>query len=231
MKYLALFRKELREATPWLVLAALAMLLIGGLLAQNMRGREPRFRRYRHGQPDSTLRLHTLSRKSVLADCGPVVLLAATGLGLLLAARQFILPSLLKTWAFTVHRSVSRTGVLLVKVAATAVSLSLGVGLLWTGLFLHASRPGALQYLPRPQVLAEGWLMVALGMVVYLGAALSAISTARWYTTRIFPLAFAVGIVTLALVQWGLAWSIAVTLLALVVLGPQLLHAFLHREF
>ena len=73
--------------------------------------------------------------------------------------------------------------------------------------------------------------MVAVGMVVYFGAALSAVSTARWYTTRIFGLAFAAGIAMLALMKIGLGLSVAVTLIGMFILASQVTHAILNREF
>ena len=231
MKFLAFLRKELRDAAPFLILAVLTMLLIGGGLWR-FEIREASHRRsYWRGYPGRNRSLYYFARASELRDCAPLILLAAGGLGLLLAGRQFLVPALLKTWSFTLHRSLSPVSILLAKFATAAICLCLGVGAIWTGLFLQAMRPGALAFPPRLQVLAEGWMMVAMGMIVYLGAALSAISPARWYTTRIFGLALAVGIVSLALVQGGLVWSGAVMLVGLAVLVPQLLHAFLNREF
>ncbi|HDY65460.1 MAG TPA: hypothetical protein ENH84_04415 [Phycisphaerae bacterium] len=231
MRFVALFKKELREAAPWIILAALVMLLIcGGLVNLRMRymGGEPPYWRV---NPGRTVTLYNLFRRSELADCGPVILLTTAGLGVVLAARQFLMPISLKTWAFTIHRSASPISILLAKVAAAIVALCLGVGAVWTVLFFWASKPGALSYVPRTEVLGEGWLMVALGMVVYFGTALTFLSTARWYTTRIFPLAFATGIFILAIAQSSTAWFVGVMILGLVILASQVVHVLLNREF
>ena len=38
----------------------------------------------------------------------------------------------------------------------------------------------------------EGWLFIGLGFAIYLGIALSALNSARWYTTRFFSVIFAI---------------------------------------
>lgn len=230
MRFLKLLSKELREAAPFLILTALLVWAIGsGLLY----GASPdsSYRGHWGGRPGETLHRGDLFVRSSLGDFGPLILLAAAALGLLLAGRQFLLPSLLKTWAFTLHRAVSPLLILLAKITAAAIGLCFCVGVIWTYLFLRASQPGVVLFRPRPLVLAEGWLMVALGLVVYFGAALSAISTARWYTTRIFGLAAAAGAVLLTLVQSGITVSVIVALIGLGVLVPQVVHVFLNREY
>ena len=234
MRFVALFKKELREAAPWIILAALAMLLIcGGIISSKIRymsmgGGQIR---YSHMQPGSEVRQYYLFTKSELSDCGPVILLVAAGLGMVLAARQFLVPIFLKTWSFTIHRSASPISILLSKTLTKVTALCLGVGAVWTVLFFWASKPGAVRYLPRMVVLWEGWLYVALGMVVYFAVAIISLSTARWYTTRIFPLALALGIFILAVTQSSTVWFVGVTVLGLVILASQVVHALLNREF
>ena len=116
MRFVALFKKELRETAPWTILAAVVMLLIcGGLVSFWMKytGGEPPYWRV---EPGETVSLYDLLRRSELADCGPVILLTTAGLGVILAARQFMVPISLKTWAFTIHRSTSPISILLAKV-------------------------------------------------------------------------------------------------------------------
>jgi len=208
------------------------MLLIGGYLVWNRIDDDRRSPQeaWDH-QPGATAQGYYLLEYSELQSCGPALLLMAGALALTLAVMQFFVPGLAKTWPFTVHRAASREMVLLSKVAAAAVGLSLAVGGVWTVLFLWASRPGALHYMPEPEVLAEGWVMIAAAFVVYVGAAVSALSAARWYTTRIFPLAFGVLIAGLSLFQTGIAASLAWLAIGLVILAAQLLHRFLNGEF
>ena len=231
MRFLALFRKEMREAAPWLVLAAVATLLLGGgAVRSKIAEAQSLPRAYWPREPGGRVFPFDLLQSSGLQDCGPVVLLAAAGLGLALAVTQFLMPGLLQTWPFTLHRSASPLSILLAKAAATATALCLGVGAVWTGLFLWASRPEALRYRPDVAVLAEGWLMVATGMVVYFGAAASAQSPARWYTTRTLPLFAATGIVVLAFVATSIPGFAAAMLVGVAILAPQVLHLFLNGE-
>lgn len=234
MRFVALFKKELREAAPWMILAALAMLLFcGGNIVSEMRimsiggGQVP----YYQLQPGSNVSQFSLFTQSGLAGCGPIIWLIAIGLGMVLAARQFLVPIFMKTWAFTIHRSISPISILLSKVLTTLTALALGVGAVWTILFLWASKPGAIQYIPRVEVLAEGWLYVAFGMVPYFAVATISLSKARWYTTRLFSLAFALVIFCLVVVQSSTAWVVGVMALGLVILASQVTHALLNREF
>ena len=210
MRFIALLRKELREILPWLLLAALLMLLIGGgLLRESVRHK----------------------RQFPLSDFGPLLLSLATGLGLVVAGRQFGVPGFLKTWAFTIHRSASWATILLAKLAAASIALVLAIAVLWTVMFFYAVKHELLVRSPGMRILAEGWIYISLGLIAYLAAALVGISTARWYTTRVFPLALALGIGFVALVQTGLAYPLLVIAAGAVLLGSQVVHAFLHREY
>ncbi|GAI48504.1 unnamed protein product, partial [marine sediment metagenome] len=75
---------------------------------------------------------------------------------------------------------------------------------MWVALYWYANRP---EVFPIPQtvrVFIEGWIFIMLGLVTYLGTALSSLSTAKWYTTKIFGLAFATVIIVTTLSQWTL---------------------------
>ena len=72
---------------------------------------------------------------------------------------------------------------------------------------------------------------IGIGFVNYLGAALTIISTARWYTTRIFPLAFATGILWAFEERWSVGAAAFLITLVFVVLLAQLVMNFIQREF
>ena len=67
-------------------------------------------------------------QRDPLAELGFLLLCTSLGLGLVLAVRQFWLPGFFRTWSFTVHRSLSRHGILLAKSLAAAAALAVGVG-------------------------------------------------------------------------------------------------------
>jgi len=70
-----------------------------------------------------------------LRDFGPLLLVVSLGLGLLVGGRQFALPGFLKTWALTIHRSLSGGAILLGKLSAAAIALGSSIGLIWTLMF------------------------------------------------------------------------------------------------
>jgi len=136
-----------------------------------------------------------------------------------------------RTWSFLLHRSVTRLTILWAKLVATALAFVLSIGVVWTGLYWYACRPDLFP-IPEPvQTLINGWIYIVMGLVVYLGTALSALSTARWYTSRIFGLAFATLVALVILNQWHPV-RIGVTMaLAVAILLTQIMAAFLSREF
>lgn len=232
MKFLALLRKELREALPWMLLAAAIMLGIGGLMVNTITTSFSTPRRY-YNVPiaGELLEYYRLTPHWPLSDLGGLVLLTAMGLGLVLALRQFLLPSIFRTWAFSLHRSVSRTTILLAKLVAAGLALALCAGATWSWLFYRITQSQSLAIVPPSRIFWEGWAYVLLGLLVYLGASATALSTARWYTTKIFPVGFATLIGFLSLTQWGLGLCVLTLLVGLAILGPQLLYTFLHREY
>ncbi|MDY0356815.1 MAG: hypothetical protein RBR19_13110 [Sedimentisphaerales bacterium] len=235
MRFLALLRKELRESLPWLLLAGLLLLGVGLLAVHS----EARFAHMRHQHwsshsglgPGEIVNVYDLVRSPHLAWVAMWLAFIAPGLGLVLGVCHFWVPLFARTWSFLLHRSTSRMSILGAKLAAAILGLLISLGLVWTGLYWYACRPGLLP-IPEPiQILVVGWIYIAVGLVVYLGTALSALSTARWYTTRIFGLAFAVLAAFVILLQWHPVWIIALMVFAIAILFVQTVAAFLSREF
>jgi len=144
---------------------------------------------------------------------------------------HFWVPLFARTWSFLLHRSTSRMSILGAKLAAAILGLLVSLGLVWTGLYWYACRPGLLP-IPEPiQILVVGWVYIVIGLVVYLGTALSALSTARWYTTRIFGLAFATLAAFIILLQCHPGRVFVLAVVAIAILLVQTVAAFLSREF
>lgn len=228
MKLVALFRKEWRESLPFVLLAVVVLLGSGTLVlrAKTMRDGTDYFRL----DADADVSAYRLIEQPMLTEIGAAVLLISVGLGLAVGVRQFWIPHFLKTWAFTLHRSTSRGGVLLAKFAV-AVAALLGVAVVWTLLYAYARREGVFHLPPRARTLAEGWIYVLLGLLVYLGTALSGLTAARWYTTKIFGLAFAAGLLLWTLFQTSIAAALAVAAGGMALLLVQIYHTFLTRDF
>lgn len=235
MRFLALLRKELRESLPWPLLAGLLLLGVGLLTVHS----EARFARtnYQHWStrqalgPGEVVNIYALVRSPRLAWAAMWLAFIAPGLGLVLGICHFWVPLFARTWSFLLHRSTSRMSILGAKLAAAVLGLLISLGLVWTGLYWYACRPGLLP-IPEPiQILVVGWVYIVIGLVVYLGTALSALSTARWYTTRIFGLAFAALAAFVILLQWHPGRVLVLAVLAIAILFVQTVAAFLSREF
>ncbi len=189
MKFTALLHKEFRECLPWLFLASAAFLILGGFLLYV----DTPYGRYA-GQSWELENLHPYHciHRSVLQPVEPVLLLASLGLGLILGIRHFWIPFFTGTWPFLLHRSSGRAWLFLAKFAAAALSFLLSLGVLWSLFYIYTGRPDVSMFLQNFRVYIEGWIFILLGLVCYLGTAFSALSQHRWYTTKIFGLAFAV---------------------------------------
>lgn len=110
-------------------------------------------------------------------------------------------------------------------------SLVIFAGGCWTLLFLYASLPGLFILPPTLRVYIEGWLFISLGLVFYLGVALSGISTAKWYTTKMFGIIFAGIILIVTFMSLDIFWAFAVIAAGILILAIQVFSVFLNREF
>jgi hypothetical protein len=233
MGFLALVRKELRECLPWLLLAGLLLLVVGASILRN----EAWYVHDRLSQPprlppgSMVTHAYEFTQRQLLGGPAKWLCLIAPGLGLVLGIRHFWVPLYTGTWPFLLHRSVNRLTILWAKCCAAVVAFVVSLGVVWTALYWYARRPDVF-VIPAPaRDLINGWLYIALGLVVYLGTTLSALSTARWYTTRIFSLLFAGVALFVVLAQWTLGWVAVLLILISIILVSQTVAAFLDREF
>ncbi|MGB2807051.1 MAG: hypothetical protein WBC22_04900 [Sedimentisphaerales bacterium] len=231
MRFSALLRKELRESLPWMLLAAIIFLAIGGFIlrAQVYYGQPNWY--YSSLSPGTVVDTYQLTHPSPLQITGSWLLVTSIGLGLALGVRHFWIPLFTKTWSFLLHRSVSRQTILGAKLAAATVAFVVSLGAVWIGLYWYTRRSELFMVPPPGRIFIEGWLFIVLGLVAYLGAALTALSKARWYTTKIFGLAFATVVICMIFIQWRLSWAFAMVIIGIVVLLSQIIDAFLNREF
>jgi hypothetical protein len=162
---------------------------------------------------------------------GPWLLLSSIGLGLALGIRHFWIPHFTRTWPFLLHRSVSRKTILAAKLTATSIAFVISIVPVWVGLYWYATRPEAFPIPQTPRVFIEGWILIMLGLVTYLGTTLSGLSTAKWYTTKIFGLAFATVVIFTTFSQWSLVWAFAVIAISVAILLSLIFDTFLRREF
>ena len=113
----------------------------------------------------------------------------------------------------------------------SAIAFVVSLGLIWIALYWYANRPQVSTIPQRFRFFIEGWILIALGFVAYLGTALSGLSTARWYSTRIFGMAFAAIVIVVTFAQWRLGSAFAVIIIGCLILLSQVADTFSKREF
>ena len=231
MRFVALLRKELWESLPWMILAAIILLGIGGFLLREQANHGQPNWSYSSLSPGTAVEPYQLIHYSYLKMTGSWLFITSIGLGLVLAVRHFWIPHFTRTWPFLLHRSVSRQMILGAKLTAATVAFVVSLGSVWVGLYWYACRPELFMVPPPGRIFIDGWLFIMLGLVAYLGAALVDLSTPRWYTTKIFGLAFATFVIFMIILQWQLIWAFAMVIIGVVVLLSQIIDTFLNREF
>ena len=230
MRFLALLRKELRECLPWMLLVAIAFFAVGGFLLRA----EAYYGGYRHYSrlsPGTVVDYYQLTYYQTLNLTGPWLFCLSIGLGLVLGVRHFWIPHFTRTWPFLLHRSVSSKSILAAKLTAGTIAFVISLGTVWVALYWYASRPEVFAIPPTVRVFIEGWIFIMLGLVAYLGTALSGLSTANWYTTKIFGLVLATVIIVTTLSQWTLAGIFTSIAVSVAILLSQIFDTFLRREF
>jgi hypothetical protein len=144
---------------------------------------------------------------------------------------QFWLPGFTKTWPFLLHRSTGRATILAAKLTAAAAGFILSLGTAWIILYAYASWPGVFPIPAPARIFANGWIYMASGLVIYLGAVLTGLSRARWYTTRIFGLIFAGAAILRCSVDCTFFWACIIIVITGIILLAQICNAFLKREY
>jgi len=231
MRFRTLVRKEFRESLPWLLLAAIVFFGFGGFCLRAMAFTGSRNWYYSRFSSGSIVESYQLTHYSPLQMTGMWLFVTSIGLGLILGVRHFWMPYFTGTYPFLLHRSVDRKTILAAKLTAAAIAFVISLGVLWTVLYWYANRPELFTIPQTGRVFIEGWIFILLGLVAYLGTALSGLSTAKWYTTRVFGLAFAIVIITVIFSQWHLTWAFVVIAVGVFILLSQITGLFLNREF
>ncbi|MHC4743597.1 MAG: hypothetical protein ACYS8Z_16910 [Planctomycetota bacterium] len=230
MKFLMLLRKELRESLPWLLLAGIAVFVIGVFLLRAEAQLDRTQWTYSRLKPGMTVESHWLLTYSVLTGPAVWLLCVSPALGLVLAVVQFWVPGFTKTWPFLLHRSADRVTILGAKLTAAFAGFVLSLGAAWIILYAYGSRPGVFPIPVPAKIFANGCVYILLGLLAYLGTALTGLSRARWYTTKIFGLVFVVLIFPLAC-SFTLFWACVIIMLGIVILLAQVSNTFLKREY
>lgn len=204
----ALAFKELREV------AGIAAVALGGYLALVVSLMGAKVFRWVPGMPEGTNGV-PFSGGEFTGVFTWVSMAFAVALGF----RQSAWESARGTFLFLLHRPLSRRAIFLTKLAVGSGTLLLGASLPIVLYAWWAAIPG---HHPSPfawSMANPAWLLTFLMPLVYLGAFLSGLRPARWFGTRLLPLAGSVGYVVLLdnLPWWSIGVPLAVVLYGLVV--------------
>ncbi|MBN1805666.1 MAG: hypothetical protein JW837_10475 [Sedimentisphaerales bacterium] len=231
MRFTALLRKELRECLPWLLLAMITFIAAGSVILRveilNESFINHRFSRF---SPGNTINYWELICYTPIRETGLWLFFLSVGLGLVIGVRQFWLPNFTGTWPFLLHRSVKRETILTSKLIAALLTLTISLGLTWIAIFWSACRQEAFKIPLSFRIFFEGWIFIIMGLVSYLGTALSGLSRAKWYTTKIFGIAFA-AVIIITFSGFTLAGLVLIITFFVVILLSQIFHTFQVREF
>jgi len=233
MRFSSLLKKELRECLPWMLLAAIVFIAVTSVLLRIETYNENNDYRYSRFSPGTVISNshYNLTNYPTMNEIGPWLFVLSVGLGLVLGIRQFWIPNFTRTWPFLIHRSVSRITILAAKLTATSMAFVISIVPIWIGIYWYVTRPEVFTVPPPLRFFIEGWIFIILGFVTYLGTALSGLSTAKWYTTKIFGLAFAAVVMLTTFSQWSLVWIFTVIAVSTAILLSQIFQTFLRREF
>lgn len=231
MRFIALLKNELKTAAPWILLAIAVMVFVGGFIIYVEYMNRQVYPVPWHNEPGIEISLWSLRHSSPMSGLGPLLFFSSMGLGLVLGAVHFWMPFVTRTWAFTLHRSVSRLGIVSAKMTAAAFAFVISLGLTWTLLFCYVYFNRMFSVPPTLEVYVEGWLFILYGMLVYLATGLAAISTARWYTTKAFALGFVFLVICTSFLTGDISKAILIIIVAAAIFKLLLVYDFLTREF
>lgn len=230
MRFSALLKKELRESLPWMVLAGIIFIAVTSMLFQTETYSENNSFRYSRLSPGTIVNHYMFTYYPAMNNTGPWLLFLSIGLGLAIGVRQFWIPNFTSTWSFLLHRSVSRNTILTAKLTSASIAFIISLVPTWIGIYQHVTRPEVFTVPPPFRFFIEGLIFIILGFVTYLGTALSGLSTAKWYTTKIFGVLFVLFIFT-TLSMWTLGGLLAALIVSAAILLIQIFQTFLRREF
>jgi hypothetical protein len=231
MRFSTLLRKELRECLPWMLLAALAFLAFGGAFLRALAYDQGPYWYDPIFSPGTLVESGRLAQRTPLFLTGPWLVCSSLGLGLILGVRHFWIPHFTRTWPFLLHRSVGRKTILAGKLTAASIALAISLGLVWIALYRYACQSELFAVPQNFRVFIEGWIFIMLGFITYLGTTLSGLSTAKWYSTKIFGLALAALVIIAVVSQWRLVSAFATIIIGVLLLLSQIVDTFLNREF
>lgn len=239
MRFRALVYKEFRECLPWVLGASILLTGFGFFfMADSAMYPEYHYRTFAAGGDiesvqffnDLDVDIYDLFYYPYVAKASYLLFVFSFVLGIALGVRQYWVEFFTKTYGFLLHRSVRRGTILSAKLLAAVISF-IPMAVIWTIFYLYGYNRELFPIPPSAGTFAEGLIFVAFGFVVYLSIALAALSREKWYTTKMFSLAFAIWMLVTLGQQWQLSWAWITFFVSAVILLIQIADVFLNREF
>lgn len=229
MRFPALFKKELRETVPWLILAVLLMLSLGWFMIHTGAISQSQWH-YGSIPNGEIIDSYKIFRTDIMLESATLMFFTSIGLGLAVGIRHFWVPDFTRTWQFLIHRSVARSIILSAKLTAAATVL-LCLSIAWLLLVGYNYISERVIIPPESGIVGLGFFYAYLGFIVYLGTALCSLTTTRWYTTRMFGLFFVFFMFLIILSQTNFTFGFISTIIFFAVLIIQIYETFLQKEF
>ena len=218
----ALVFKELRE-TAWIAAVALVLYFFFAAQAVGV-------------DLFSFVRVGPTGIPFVTWDFGGTYLLVSAGLAIALGFAQSVLESMYDTWLFLLHRPMERRRLIAAKLGTGLVLYLACAAIPVIVLAFWAATPGThASPFEWSMTLVTWWYWLVMTLV-YLGAFLSGIRPARWYATRLLPLAaagalaFVISMIA-SLIPWWWAIGLPVLLLADLLFVAAIMSAAQLRDF
>ena len=229
MKFLTLLKKDIKDAIPWIIgsimlLYALCWFCIRmKLYGMSQEG----YVIFKNGE---VINQYNIFKSDILQEPADIMFFITILLGLALGFIHFWMPGIRRTWQFLIHRSANRSTIITSKLSVAAMMV-ICMSLAWLLLAGVVSKSKSIIIPPDIGIIHLGVFYAFLGFIAYLSIALSALTRARWYATKLFGLYFAFVIYILIISQVNPYRALFISILAFVILIVQLYQVFLKREF
>ncbi len=231
-RFMALLRKELRESLPlmsatFLLFVVFSTYSIRITISQGAND----YIRHQNIQAGQFMGLFYLFHGYYLHEMAFWIQLTAVFSGLGLGIVHFGVPSITRTWSFLIHRSTKRLSILTAKFLTALITFVLAIGIVWCWVYWYSQQIRLSSFPPHHRVLVEGWIYLAMGCLVYLATALSALNAARWYASKFAPFGFVFLVYAAVVTQGHIPTALMIQGLGIGLLLIQLAHTFNTKAF
>ncbi len=229
MKFFTLLKKDIKDAIPWILVSIISLYILC-LFSVRMRLYSMNQEGYGGFKNGEIVNQNYILREDVLQGSTVLMFFITILLGLALGFIHFWKPGIRKTWQFIIHRSTTRTAILLSKISVAAIMV-ICMSLAWLLFVKIVSNFKSVIIPPEAGIVRLGVFYAFLSFIAYISIALCALTKARWYTTKLFSIIFGLVMYAIIISQAYFYRAVFIFVLAFVVLIIQLYQVFLQREF